>query len=394
MTLRAQGFIGASARKGGVPVMLRRVGGVQLDTISVLARSHELVAYARLGPVPRDRIERAYWNPAHPAAFEYWAHAACVLPLEEWPYYAFRRRWFRARGMRWHEVSPRVCAEVLARVAAEGPMTATQLGGAKGGGPWWDWSEVKVAAEWLLDVGDLVCVRRTGWRRVYDLAERVIPAGLQSIDPSDEECVSHLVGVAARALGVATHNDLTDYHRLQRHLPAGRGRTEALDDAARAAGLTPVTIPGTRGSVARGSVAGGTVAAWADPAALAAADSTRRERHRITLLSPFDSLIWDRKRTARLFGFEHSLEAYVPKDQRVHGYFVMPLLAGGHLVGRVDPVRRGTTLVARQVSLDRPSAAEPMARALREAAEWVGCDQVVLEQVRPSGAAERLRKLC
>ena len=109
MTLRAQGFIGATARKGSVPAMLRRVGAVQLDTISVLARSHELVAYARLGAIPRDRIERAYWNPAHPSAFEYWAHAACVLPIEEWPYYAFRRRWFRARGMRWHEVSPRVC---------------------------------------------------------------------------------------------------------------------------------------------------------------------------------------------------------------------------------------------------------------------------------------------
>ena len=381
MTLRAQGFTGVSARKGGVPVMLRRVGGVQLDTISVLARSHELVAYARLGPVPRDRIERAYWNPAHPSAFEYWAHAACVLPIEEWPYYAFRRRWFRARGMRWHEVSPRVCAEVLARVAAEGPMTATQLGGAKGGGPWWDWSEIKVAAEWLLDIGDLVCVRRAGWRRVYDLAERVVPAPLLNTDPSDEECVRHLVGVAARALGVATHNDLTDYHRLQRRLPGGPGRTASLDDAARAAGLAPVTIPGPRGPLA----------AWADPAALAAADGARRERHRVTLLSPFDSLIWDRKRTARLFGFEHSLEAYVPKARRVHGYFVMPLLAGGHLVGRVDPVRRGTALVARQVSLDRPSAAEPMARALREAAEWVGCDQVVLEQVTPAPGTARLR---
>ena len=383
MTLRAQGFIGASARQGGVPAMLRRVGGVQLDTISVLARSHELVAYARLGPVPRARVERAYWNPAHPAAFEYWAHAACVLPIEEWPYYAFRRRWFRARGMRWHEVSPRVCQEVLARVAAEGPMTATQLGGAKGGGPWWDWSEIKVAAEWLLDIGDLVCVRRAGWRRVYDLPERVIPASLLDMDPTDETCVSHLAGVTARALGVATHADLVDYHRLQGVLPAGNGRPAALYDAARAAGLVPATIPGPRAGVA----------AWADPAAVAAAAGTNRERHRVTLLSPFDSLIWDRKRTARLFGFEHSLEAYVPKAKRVHGYFVMPLLAGGRLVGRVDPVRRGSTLVARQVSLDRPSAAEPMARALREAAEWVGCDQVELGQVEPAASATRLRAL-
>ena len=380
MTLRAQGFVGASARKGGVPGMLRRVGGVQLDTISVLARSHELVAYARLGAIPRDRIERAYWNPAHPTAFEYWAHAACVLPMEEWPYYAFRRRWFRARGMRWHEVSPQACEQVLAQVRAEGPLTASQLGGAKGGGPWWDWSAVKVAAEWLLDIGELVCVRRAGWRRVYDLPERAVPAELLAAEPSDEECVSHLVGVAARALGVATHADLTDYHRLQRRLPGGSARAAALDDAARAAGLTPVTIAGPRGD----SGPRGDLAAWADPAALAAAGDGRREHHRVTLLSPFDSLIWDRKRTARLFGFEHSLEAYVPKAKRVHGYFVMPLLAGGRLVGRVDPVRRGRTLVARQVSLDRPSAAGPMARALREAAEWVGCDQVEAERVTPA----------
>jgi uncharacterized protein YcaQ len=383
MTLRAQGFIGASARKGGVPGLLRRVGGVQLDTISVLARSHELVAYARLGAIPRDRIERAYWHPSHPATFEYWAHAACVLPIEEWPYYAFRRRAFRAQGQRWHQVSQRACQEVLARLAAEGPMTATQLGGAKGGGPWWDWSEVKIAAEWLLDIGEVVCVRRTGWRRVYDLPERVLPAGLLGPEPADEECVRHLAGVTARALGVATHADLIDYHRLQRLLNGRPDRMGFLDDAARAAGLAPVTIPGPRSAVA----------AWADPAALAEEAGARRERHRVTLLSPFDSLIWDRKRTLRLFGFEHSLEAYVPKAKRVHGYFVMPLLAGGRLVGRVDPARRGTTLIARKVSLDRPSAAEPMARALREAATWVGCDQVELGQVEPAASAPRLRAL-
>jgi uncharacterized protein len=386
LTLRAQGFIGAAARRGGIPAMLRRVGGVQLDTISVLARSHELVAYARLGALPRDRIERAYWNPAHPAAFEYWAHAACVLPLEEWPYYAFRRRTFRARGQRWHKVSERACQEVLARLGAEGPMTATQLGGAKGGGPWWDWSEVKIAAEYLLDTGAAICVRRTGWRRVYDLPERVLPPELLGTEPSDEECVSHLVGVTARALGVATHNDFADYHRLQSLLREKPSRAGFLDDAARAAGLVPVTVTGASRSRT------GT-AAWADPALLAEAASAGRERHRVTLLSPFDSLIWDRKRTLRLFGFEHSLEAYVPKPKRVHGYFVMPLLAGGRLVGRADPARDGSTLVARKVTLDRPSAAEPMARALREAATWVNCDNVELAQVDPPASGKRLREL-
>src|SRR5271154_7387108 len=103
MTLRAQGFLGAGGRRGGVTGMLDRLGGVQLDTISVLARSHELVAYARLGPVPRQRIEASYWGPKS-ATFEYWSHAACLLPLEEWPTYAFKRRARLAKGRRWHRL--------------------------------------------------------------------------------------------------------------------------------------------------------------------------------------------------------------------------------------------------------------------------------------------------
>src|SRR5256885_5909696 len=153
MTLRAQGFVGTGGRRGGVPAMLRRLGAVQLDTISVLARSHELVAYARLGPIPRDRIERAYWHPRRPAAFEYWSHAACVLPIEDWPYYAFRRRALRDRGKRWHQSHQGTCAEVLARLRAEGPLTATQLGGGKNrsfpGGS----SGTHNALDWLLGIG-------------------------------------------------------------------------------------------------------------------------------------------------------------------------------------------------------------------------------------------------
>jgi uncharacterized protein YcaQ len=378
MTLRAQGFLGAASRHRSpasrVTAMLRRVGAVQLDTISVLARSHELVAYARLGPVSRQAIEQAYWHASRPAAFEYWAHAACVLPIEQWPYFAFRRRAFRARGVRWHQFTPVTCEKVLARLRAEGPLTATQLGGAKGGGPWWDWSDVKIAVEWLLDTGEVICVRRTGWRRVYDVPERVLPDDLLGAEPSDAECLAHLAGVTARALGVVTRADLAEYHRL------GVRHTPLLTDAALAAGLTPVEIAGPAG----------VVPGWADPAALAEESAGRRGRHRVTLLSPFDSLIWDRKRTRQMFGFTHGIEAYVPKPKRVHGYYAMPLLAGGRLAGRADPAREGKTLVARQVSLDRATAAEPMARALREAASWVGCDDVRLERVEPVAWAPRL----
>jgi uncharacterized protein len=387
MTLRAQGFLGATSRRGGVAAMLRRVGAVQLDTISVLARSHELVAYARLGAVPRSSIERAYWHPPTASAFEYWSHAACVLPVEEWPYYSFRRRAFRARGKRWHQSHQSVCAEVLAKLRSEGPLNATQLGGAKNGGAWWDWSDTKIAVEWLLDMGEVICARRTGWRRIYDLPERVLPADLLNADPADADCLIHLTGVTARALGVVTKADLSDYQRLTNF---GSGRNPAglsADDAAVAAGLIPVAIENRTGPA---------TSAWADPQAVAAmaaagAGPARAGRHRVTLLSPFDSLIWDRKRTRRMFGFDHSLEAYVPKHKRIHGYFTMPLLAGGKLVGRVDPAREGETLIARQLSLDTPRAVQPMARALLAAATWVGCNQVKLERVSPPALEPRLR---
>ena len=377
--LFAQGFLGKDGRRGGVAGVLRRVGAVQLDTISVLARSHELVAYARLGPIGRAKVEQAYWHPATPAAFEYWAHAACLLPIADWPYYAARRRGLTARGQRWHKVSQRARDEVLARLKSEGPLTATQLGGAKAGGPWWDWSEVKIAAEWLLDTGQAVCVRRTGWRRVYDLPERVIPDALLGLEPSDDECLGYLVAVAVRALGVATHADISEYQRLNWYGPKP-GSAENVDAAAMAAGLTPVTVAGGKRPL-RG---------WADPRALAWLDAGGRGTHRTTLLSPFDSLIWDRKRTLRVFGYHHVLEAYVPKEKRAHGYYTMPLLTGGQVVGRVDPARSGRTLLARHVSADKAAAAVPMARALAEAASWVGCDTIVTERTSPTHLAQPL----
>lgn len=363
IALRAQGLLGAPDRRAGVRGVLRGLGAVQLDTISVLARSHELIPYARLGAVGRAAVESAYWTGTH--AFEYWSHAACVLPIEEWPYFAFRRRAYRDRPHWYHELPDGTYETVVKRLREDGPLTATELGGAKNGGPWWDWSAAKVAVERALMYGEVVCVERRGWKRVYDLAERAVPGDLLHDGLDDAECLRRLVGLAGRALGVGTRADIADYHRL---------KGEQVDAVIADSGLVPVTV------------AGWDKAAWADPEALAA---PVRGRHRTTLLSPFDSLIWDRARTERIFGFIHRLEAYVPKPKRVHGYFAMPLLAGGRLLGRVDPAREGKALVARQVSLEGPKAVAPMAEALLEAAGWVGCETVRIERVdRPElGAA-------
>ncbi|MFF7237488.1 DNA glycosylase AlkZ-like family protein [Streptomyces collinus] len=364
VALRAQGFLGAPDRRAGVRGVLRHLGAVQLDTISVLARSHELVAYARLGAVGRKTVEAAYWGagaggdaPVRPHAFEYWSHAACILPVEEWPHFAFRRRAYRGRPHWNHQLPDGVYDQVVKQLRAEGPLTATELGGAKKTSDWWDWSGTKVAVERALMYGEVVCVERRGWKRVYDLAERAVPDALLHDDLDDDECVRRLVRLAGEALGVGTRADIADYHRL---------KAEQVDAVIADSGLVPVEVEGWGKP------------AWADPAALAAPP---RGRHRTTLLSPFDSLIWERARTERVFGFTHRLEAYVPKPKRIHGYFAMPVLAGGRLVGRVDPAREGRTLVARQVGLDGPKAVPAVAQALAEAATWVNCVDVRVERV-------------
>ncbi|MEU4348838.1 crosslink repair DNA glycosylase YcaQ family protein [Streptomyces sp. NPDC023838] len=364
IALRAQGFMGSPDRKGGVRGVLRHLGAVQLDTISVLARSHELIPYARLGAVGRKAVDAAYWTDGH--AFEYWSHAACILPVEEWPHFAFRRRAYRSRPHWHHDLPDGAYEQVIKQLRAEGPLTATDLGGAKNKGEWWDWSESKVAVERALMYGEVVCTERRGWKRVYDLAERAIPDVHLHDELDDAECLRRLVALAGRSLGVGTRADIADYHRL---------KGEQVDAVIADSGLVPVTVQGWDKP------------AWADPEALA---TEPRGRHRTTLLSPFDSLIWDRARTERIFGFSHRLEAYTPKPKRVYGYFAMPLLAGGRLLGRADPAREGRTLVAKQVSLETPKAIAPMAQALLEAARWVGCDAVRIERADTPGLTRAL----
>ncbi|QNP72363.1 YcaQ family DNA glycosylase [Streptomyces roseirectus] len=369
IALRAQGLLGTPDRKAGPRGTLRHLGAIQLDTISVLARSHELIPYARLGALPRKEVESAYWTPDSPTgphAFEYWSHAACVLPIEEWPHFAFRRRAYRNRPHWNHPLPDGVYDQVVKQLRAEGPLTATDLGGAKKTSEWWDWSGTKVAVERALMYGEVVCVERRGWKRVYDLAERAIPAHLLHDDLDDRECVRRLVALAGKALGVGTRADIADYHRL---------RADQFDDVVEDSGLVPVTVEGWGKP------------AWADPQAL---ETPPRGRHRTTLLSPFDSLIWERARTERIFGFTHRLEAYVPKPKRVHGYFAMPVLSGGRLVGRVDPARENGTLVAKQVSLDGAKAVPAVAQALVEAASWVGYRDIRIERVDPPELHEAL----
>jgi uncharacterized protein len=339
---------------------------VQLDTISVLARTHLLVAWSRLGPTAPERIEAAYWSPSAPTTFEYWAHAACIIPIERWPTFEFRRRSARLRQRRWHRLEdPQASTELVrSRLASDGPLLASDLGGTTRGGPWWDWTEAKIAVENLIDTGEVVCVARRGWRRVYELAERAIPAELLNAELSDHECRLALVREAARSLGVATLADLARHHKMT--IAEVKG---VLGDA----DLAEITVEGSD------------IPWYATKEALAAISSPARVR--TTLLSPFDSLLWERPFVERLFGYVHRLEAYVPKPQRVHGYYAMPILAGTELIGAVDPAKAKDTLVVRHISLKGATAIPPSAMALKTAAKWISASKIEVERVTP----DRLR---
>ncbi len=391
--LWAQGLLDSKAtlksearRERAVADMLEHLGAVQLDTISVLARSHELVAYARLGAIGRTSVESTYWN--GDTAFEYWSHAACILPMAEWPWFAFRRRDYVRKGERWHGVPRTSLTAITDRLRAEGPLTTRELGGAKKSADWWDWSDTKIAVEWLLDIGEVVVTRRAGWRRVYDLPERVVPSELREQrgwgdadgihGPDDAECLRRLTELGGHSVGVGTAGDIADIHRLG-----------VNDVKARIADTDLMEV----------AVHGWNQRAWASPQALEWLGTASRTRSRTTLLSPFDSLIWNRDRMERIFDMPHRIEAYTPAAKRVHGYFAMPVLHGGRLVGRVDPARRKGTLVAKRVTLETGRAGEPVrgalmgtARALREAAAWVEAQEVQVEDVRPRSAAATLRR--
>ncbi len=255
---------------------------------------------------------------------------------------------------------------LLATIRDSGPITTSEVGGAKRGGEWWDWSDSKIGLEWLLDIGQVVVSRRVGWRRTYDLAERVVPEALRHDDLDDEQCMAALVAAGARVMGIGTAGDIADVHRLPK---------AAVVRHAEEAGLVPVTVPGWP-------------RAWATAEALDWLSVEARDRHRTTLLSPFDPLVWFRERAERVFGMRHRIEAYTPAHKRVHGYFAMPVLHQGRLVARVDPKREKGALHARRVTMESTGSAaiEGTARALLEAASWVGAERVVVDEVIPSSA--------
>ena len=379
IALSAQGF--GDPRPAGVADMrsLRRVVGrtglFQIDSVNVLTRAHYLPLFSRLGPYPVELLNRAAYS-APRRLFEYWGHEASLLPVHVQP--LLRWRMADAEAVAWGNMAqvfrdrPEFVAQVRADVAAQGPISAGQMQDRHGGrtrkaGPWWDWSHVKLALEYLFWAGEVTTAARRGFERMYDIPERVLPAQvLATPTPDRDQAQRELLMLAARSCGVATARDLRDYYRL----PAADAKArlaELVEDGA----LLPVTVQG-----------------WRQPAYLHPQAKLPRKVDARALVAPFDPLVWERERTERIFGFRYRIEIYVPAHLRVHGYYVLPFLLGEDLVARVDlKADRQAGVLRVQSAHAEPGAPQrtgrELAAELESMAGWLG-----LSAVSWAGAAQ------
>ncbi|MGH9271088.1 MAG: winged helix-turn-helix domain-containing protein [Ilumatobacteraceae bacterium] len=339
-----------------------RIGVIQIDSVNVLVRSQELPLFARLGPHPRNLLPDAL---ADGELFEYWAHMAAIVPSEQHRLF----RWKMAQTHHWGAMDrlardrPTFVEEVFERISADGPLTAADLEQRVGPkGPWWDWDDGKIALEELFHRGRVVGRRRgSDFARLYDLPERVLPASaLGGPTPDEPEARKGLLELAARALGVATLDDLTDYHR-QRNQPCRPLVAELVEEGR----LLPAEVDG-----------------WTRPAFVHVDAKVPRRIESRALLSPFDSLVWNRARNERLFGFHYRIEIYVPPPKRVYGYYVLPFLVDGELVGRVDlKADRANGVLRVQGAFAEPGVPEArvvaeLAAELKDMAGWLDLDVV------------------
>jgi uncharacterized protein YcaQ len=364
-----------------------RLGTIQLDAVNVLARTQFLVPFSRLGPYD-PAVLRSLSGPQG-SWFEYWGHAASLLPVELHPLLRWRMQRFRddlvdspksqERRRAWREANATYIAYILAEVTERGPLAASQLSDPRRQmGEWWDRrSTGRRALELLFADGAVSAWRSANFERIYDLTERVVSAAvLEMPTPSDEDAQKELILLAARCLGVATEADLADYFWLRPQ----RARLLVAE------------------LVGEGHLLQVAVEGWAQPAYIVPGLRPRPpQRATATLVSPFDSLIWTRPRTQRLFDFHYRIEIYVPGQLRTHGYYVMPLLLGDELVARFDlkSDRKGDALLVVGAYAEPGQATGAVAEAalaeLHRLREWLGLSSLL---VGPKGdLAPRLTAL-
>jgi uncharacterized protein len=372
VALAAQGFadpIPVRPDRRALRRVLDRVGVIQIDSVNVLCRSHYLPLYSRVGQYPQEMLDRAA-SRAPRMLFEYWAHEACLVPVHLQP--LLRWRMDAAADASWGGMQriardePELVAWVLDEVRRLGPVSAGMIEHdspkTQDYGWGWNWSQAKRALEYLFWAGEVTSAGRRNFERIYDLPERVFSREvLDAPTPSVADAHRELVRVAARAHGVATLQCLRDYFRID-IAPTEQAIAELVEEGE----LAPVRVEG-----------------WNRQAFLHRSARVPRRVAARALLSPFDSLIWERTRTEALFGFRYRIEIYVPSAKRVHGYYVLPFLLGDRLVARVDlKADRQARILRVQAAWAEPDAppesAAELATELVRMAVWLGLGDVVV----------------
>ncbi|MFT4307161.1 MAG: crosslink repair DNA glycosylase YcaQ family protein [Microbacterium sp.] len=343
---------------------LGRMGVLQIDSVTVFARSHYLPLFSRLGRYDTAQLDRMLFARRAPYV-EVWAHQAAFVAAADWALFAFRMAEHRERHA--HRVDADTLRWVREELASRGPLRPGEIetdAARARRGPWWDWGVVKQALEHLWRCGEVAIAGRRGFERRYGLAADVLPAAVLSHPIPREEALRALVLRAARACGVATIADLDDYWRI------GDQRTvhRVVRDLAAEGALVPVTVAG-----------------WREPAWLHTEARIPRRVTATTVLTPFDPVVWFRRRAERLFGFDYRIEIYTPAQKRRFGYYCLPVLMDDALVGRVDLKADRAASVLRVQSAwwepGRPTdAADRLAGVLREAAAWQGLAAVSISR--------------
>ena len=365
LALAAQGFDkprskSKSSTADAVEV-IKKLGVIQIDSVNVLVRSQELPLFARLGDHDRNAINKAT---AQSKIFEYWGHEAAILPVEIQPLFRWKMNAARTGKIKhwgltsFYADNKAFVKRILKHVEANGPVTARELSTrTTKKSSWWDWDEAKTALEYLFLTGQLMsCGRGSDFARIYDITERVLPSKiLDTPTPTENEARKQLLVRAAKAQGVATLTDLADYYRQK----------------------TAVIKPLVNELVEQGDLREVTVDTWVEKAFVHRSAKPPKKLYATALLSPFDSLVWCRPRNERLFNFHYRIEIYTPKEKRKFGYYVLPFMMNGELVGRVDlkADRANSKLLVQSVhtekGIKRASINGALTDELRALANWL-----------------------
>jgi uncharacterized protein YcaQ len=360
-------------RIADLKAVVDRLGLIQIDSVNVLARAHYMPFFSRLGPYRQDMLDELAYRERY--LFEQWAHEACLIPMADYP--MFRKQ--MERGRRWGRAALsqerlEYFEAVMGHIRERGPLVTGEVDGGGSRQGWWGWSHAKVALEYHFAHGRLAVRERRHFARVYDLPERVFDADVLGTAPVPlEDAHREMLRKAARALGIGTGRDLADYYRLK-----AAEATPRLSELVDAGELVPVSVEG-----------------WAQPAYLWPAAAQAPRVAASALVSPFDSLVWFRERTERMFGFHYRIEIYTPEPQRKFGYYVLPYLHNNQLVARVDlkANRQAKTLEVKATHLEAganaPATARALAAELRLMQQWLGLEQITVGE--RGGLASALR---